>query len=566
MNDAFAKQMSDGYALDQPAVVLGRAMLESDVYTDSQIQVALSILNRHGLIAGATGTGKTKTLQVMAGQLSKAGVPCFVADIKGDVTGMAAPGDTTNPVVSQRMQSLNLPFTPSAHPVEFLSLSGKKGAQVRASVHSFGPLLLGKVLGLNDTQTSILSLIFKYCDDNSYPLLDLKDLAETLKYLSSDAGKSALADYGGMSPASVGVLLRSIIVLEQQGADIFFGEPEFDVADLLRTTADGQGIVSLLELSDVMEQPALFSTFMLWMLAQLYETLPEVGDLPKPKLCFFFDEAHLLFDGATDALLQEIERTARLIRSKGVGVYLVTQAPTDVPSSVLSQLGNRVQHALRAFTPEDADNLKKTARTFPMTDFYDVEKLLTSLGIGEAAVTVLSPKGVPTPLAATRLVAPDSSMSPIPDDQFASLVAASPLQAKYGTTVDRESAYEIIKGRIDAAAAAAAAAQPAAQAQPGTLVVPAAPPGQVTMTPAEVRRMQQDVARQAKEQLKEQQRQEREDAAAQKRLKAEQVRAERERQRTINSTIRAGEHMATSRLGQDVIRGVFGTLFGGGRK
>jgi DNA helicase HerA-like ATPase len=566
MNDAFAKQMSDGYALDQPAVVLGRAMLESDVYTDSQIQVALSILNRHGLIAGATGTGKTKTLQVMAGQLSKAGVPCFVADIKGDVTGMAAPGDTTNPVVSQRMQSLNLPFTPSAHPVEFLSLSGKKGAQVRASVHSFGPLLLGKVLGLNDTQTSILSLIFKYCDDNSYPLLDLKDLAETLKYLSSDAGKSALADYGGMSPASVGVLLRSIIVLEQQGADIFFGEPEFDVADLLRTTADGQGIVSLLELSDVMEQPALFSTFMLWMLAQLYETLPEVGDLPKPKLCFFFDEAHLLFDGATDALLQEIERTARLIRSKGVGVYFVTQAPTDVPSSVLSQLGNRVQHALRAFTPEDADNLKKTARTFPMTDFYDVEKLLTSLGIGEAAVTVLSPKGVPTPLAATRLVAPDSSMSPIPDDQFASLVAASPLQAKYGTTVDRESAYEIIKGRIDAAAAAAAAAQPAAQAQPGTLVVPAAPPGQVTMTPAEVRRMQQDVARQAKEQLKEQQRQEREDAAAQKRLKAEQVRAERERQRTINSTIRAGEHMATSRLGQDVIRGVFGTLFGGGRK
>jgi hypothetical protein len=566
MNDAFAKQMSDGYALDQPAVVLGRAMLESDVYTDSQIQVALSILNRHGLIAGATGTGKTKTLQVMAGQLSKAGVPCFVADIKGDVTGMAAPGDTTNPVVSQRMQSLNLPFTPSAHPVEFLSLSGKKGAQVRASVHSFGPLLLGKVLGLNDTQTSILSLIFKYCDDNSYPLLDLKDLAETLKYLSSDAGKSALADYGGMSPASVGVLLRSIIVLEQQGADIFFGEPEFDVADLLRTTADGQGIVSLLELSDVMEQPALFSTFMLWMLAQLYETLPEVGDLPKPKLCFFFDEAHLLFDGATDALLQEIERTARLIRSKGVGVYLVTQAPTDVPSSVLSQLGNRVQHAIRAFTPEDADNLKKTARTFPMTDFYDVEKLLTSLGIGEAAVTVLSPRGVPTPLTATRLVAPDSSMSPIPDDQFASLVAASPLQAKYGTTVDRESAYEIIKGRIDAAAAAAAAAQPAAQAQPGTLVVPAAPPGQVTMTPAEVRRMQQDVARQAKEQLKEQQRQEREDAAAQKRLKAEQVRAERERQRTINSTIRAGEHMATSRLGQDVIRGVFGTLFGGGRK
>ena len=256
MNDAFAKQMADGYALDQPAVLLGSAMLDNDVCTTtSHVQVALSILNRHGLIAGATGTGKTKTLQLMAGQLSKAGVPCFVADIKGDVTGMAAPGDATNPIVTQRMQSLELPYTPSAHPVEFLSLSGKRGAQVRATVHSFGPLLLGKVLGLNDTQTSILALIFKYCDDNNYPLLDLKDLAEALKFLSSDAGKGALADYGGMSPASVGVLLRSIIVLEQQGADIFFGEPEFDVADLLRTTADGQGIVSLLELSDVMDQP-----------------------------------------------------------------------------------------------------------------------------------------------------------------------------------------------------------------------------------------------------------------------------------------------------------------------
>ncbi|HEY7023664.1 MAG TPA: helicase HerA-like domain-containing protein, partial [Candidatus Limnocylindrales bacterium] len=355
MNDAFAKQMTGGYTLDQPAVVVGSPMLDDELYNDTHVQVALSILNRHGLIAGATGTGKTKTLQLMAGQLSKAGVPCFVADIKGDVTGMAAPGDGTNPIVSQRMQSLNLPFTASAHPVEFLSLSGKKGAQVRATVHSFGPLLLGKVLGLNDTQTSILALIFKYCDDNSYPLLDLKDLAETLKFLSSDNGKGALADYGGMSAASVGVLLRSIIVLEQQGADIFFGEPEFDVADLLRTTADGQGIVSLLELSDVMDKPALISTFMLWMLAQLYEMLPEVGDLPKPKLCFFFDEAHLLFDSASNALLQEIEHTARLIRSKGVGVYFVTQAPTDVPSSVLAQLGNRVQHALRAFTPEDAD-------------------------------------------------------------------------------------------------------------------------------------------------------------------------------------------------------------------
>src|SRR3954453_5935435 len=493
MNDAFAKQMSDGYALDQPALLLGSPMLDDELYNDSHVQVALSILNRHGWIAGATGTGKTKTLQLMAGQLSKAGVPCFVADIKGDVTGMAAPGDPTNPIVSQRMTALGVPFTASGHPVEFLSLSGKRGAQVRATVHSFGPLLLGKVLDLNDTQTSILALIFKYCDDNSYPLLDLKDLAAALKFLSSDEGKGALVDYGGMSAASVGVLQRSIIVLEQEGADVFFGEPQFDVTDLLRTTADGQGIVSLLELADVMDQPRLFSTFMLWMLAQLYETLPEVGDLPKPKLCFFFDEAPLLFDDASSALLDEIERTARLIRSKGVGVYFVTQSPTDVPSSVLSQLGNRVQHALRAFTPDDADNLRKTARTFPISEFYDVEKLLTSLGIGEAAITVLSPRGVPTPLAATRLIAPDSQMSPIPDDQFAALVAASPLQAKYGATVDRESAYEMIQARLDAArtqAAQQAAAQkgvPQPVPPTATATQPTAAPGTITMTPGELR-------------------------------------------------------------------------------
>src|SRR3954462_11924964 len=430
MGKAFHDAMATAYALTEPGLVLGSPMLGDELANDARVQVALSMLNRHGLIAGATGTGKTKTLQLLAGQLSKAGVPVFVADIKGDLTGLAAPGDATNPKLVERVNSLGWTFVPSGHPVEFLSLSGKLGAQVRATVHSFGPLLLGKVLDLNETQTSILALVFKYCDDNDLPLLDLKDLTATLKFLSSDEGKPILADYGGMSSASVGVLLRSIVVLEQEGADTFFGEPEFDVDDLLRTTPEGEGIISVLELSDVMDQPRLFSTFMLWMLAQLYSSLPEVGDLPKPKLCFFFDEAHLLFDNASGALMDEIERTARLIRSKGVGVYFVTQQPTDVPSSVLSQLGNRIEHALRAFTPEDADNLRKTARTFPMTDFYDVEKLLTSLGIGEAAITVLSPRGIPTPLAATRLIAPDSQMSPIPDDQFAALVARGPLQPK----------------------------------------------------------------------------------------------------------------------------------------
>ena len=303
----------------------------AELANDARVQVALSMMNRHGLIAGATGTGKTKTLQLLAGQLSKAGVPVFVSDIKGDVTGIAGPGDGTNPKVVERVTSLDLTFVPSGHPAEFLSLSGKLGAQVRATVHSFGPLLLGKVLDLNETQTSILALVFKYCDDNDLPLLDLKDLTATLKFLASDEGKPILADYGGMSAASVGVLLRSIVVLEQEGSDTFFGEPEFDVADLIRSTPEGEGIVSVLELSDVMDKPRLFSTFMLWMLAQLYESLPEVGDLPKPKLCFFFDEAHLLFDDASDALLEQIERTARLIRSKGVGVYFVTQVADRCP-------------------------------------------------------------------------------------------------------------------------------------------------------------------------------------------------------------------------------------------
>src|SRR6188508_2645774 len=311
MSNDFDKAMADGYALTDPALVLGRPMLDEQPSNAAFVQVALSILNRHGLIAGATGTGKTKTLQLMAGQLSKAGVPCFVADIKGDLTGLAAPGDGSNPKVQERMTSLGLPFEPAGHPVEFLSLSGKRGAQVRATVSSFGPLLLGKVLDLNETQTSILALIFKYCDDNDLPLLDLKDLTATLKFLDSEEGKPYLREYGGMSSASVGVLLRSIVVLEQEGADVFFGEPEFEVEDLLRTTPDGEGIISVLELSDVMDKPRLFSTFMLWMLAELYESLPEVGDLPKPKLCFFFDEAHLLFADVSDALMEQIERTAR---------------------------------------------------------------------------------------------------------------------------------------------------------------------------------------------------------------------------------------------------------------
>ena len=559
MDQAFRDAIASGYALDpaeETALVMGSAMHGGELFNETRVQVALSMLNRHGLIAGATGTGKTKTLQLLAGQLSMAGVPVFAADIKGDLSGIALPGDAANPKVQERAASLGLEFEGRGHPVEFLSLTGAQGAQVRASVHSFGPLLLGKVLDLNETQTSILALIFKYCDDNDLPLLDLKDLATTLKFLSSDEGKPILKEYGGMSAASVGVLLRSIIVLEQEGADVFFGEPEFDVDDLLRKTPDGQGVVSVLELSDVMDQPRLFSTFMLWMLAQLYESLPEVGDLPQPKLCFFFDEAHLLFDDASEALMDQVERTARLIRSKGVGIYFVTQAPTDVPASVLAQLGNRVQHALRAFTPDDADALRKTARTFPMTEFYDVEKTITSLGTGEALVTVLTPRGVPTPLAATRLLPPDSLMAPMPPDELAAAIAGSAFQAKYGTTVDRDSAHERITARLSAARHAAIEASTRAGLDPTTAG------GLNDMTPAQQKR---ELARQQKAieaaEVRAQREAERQRNADEKAAAA----AAKARQKTIDTALRTGGKVVTSRLGQDIVRGVFGVLFGGGK-
>ena len=553
MDQAFRKAVSEGYTLDEPAIVIGSAMHENALLNEPRVQISLAMLNRHGLIAGATGTGKTKTLQLLAGQLSQAGVPVFVADVKGDLSGLAAPGDATNPKLVERVESMAWTFQPAKHPIEFLSLTGEIGAPVRATVHSFGPLLLGKVLDLNETQTSILALVFKYCDDNDLPLLDLKDLATTLKFLSSDEGKAILEEYGGMSKASVGVLLRALVVLEQEGADVFFGEPEFDVADLLRTTPDGQGVISVLELRDVMDKPRLFSTFMLWMLAQLYELLPEAGDLPKPKLCFFFDEAHLLFDDASEALMDQVERTARLIRSKGVGVYFVTQAPTDVPSSVLAQLGNRVQHALRAFTPEDSDNLRKTVRTFPSTDFYDVEETITSLGIGEALVTVLTPRGVPTPLVATRLLPPDSLMAAINDNEVSALVLTSPFQAKYGQTIDRVSAHEMIQGRL------ATARELAAEQAVRDGVSPTTSDGLNTMTPAQQRR---EIERQAREMARQQREAERYRKAQEKEARADA----RARQRTIDNTVRTAGRVVTSRAGQSVLRGIFDTLFGGGRR
>jgi len=444
---AFTEMLAAGYASDQPSLVLGAALEGAQVHQEPKIRLPLSMANRHGLIAGATGTGKTRTLQLLTEQLSAQGVPVFAADMKGDLSGLAMAAEATERV-SARSSDLGWDWKSKGVPVEFVSLTGALGVQLRATVSSFGPLLLGKVLSLNDTQTSVLAMVFKYSDDNQLPLLDLHDLRAVLQFLGSDDGKAALKQYGGMSSASVGVLLRKMVELESQGAERFFGEPEFDVHDMLQLTSDGRGVVTCLELPDVAEKPKLFSTFMMWMLAELYHNLPEAGDLPKPKLVFFFDEAHLLFDDASKAFIDQIEQVVRLIRSKGVGVYFVTQTPKDVPEGVLAQLGNRIQHALRAHTPDDDKALRATVRTFPKTSFYDLGETLTSLGIGEAVVTVLNARGTPTPVVATRLIPPSSRMAPLTPEELQADISQSSLLAEYGKSLDRESAREILASRM----------------------------------------------------------------------------------------------------------------------
>jgi DNA helicase HerA-like ATPase len=426
-------------------VPLGAPVHDGQCHPEPLVGIPLAMMNRHGLIAGATGTGKTKTLQRLAEGLSAAGVPVFVADIKGDVAGLAMPG-APGAKVATRAQEVGVAWGPAAFPIELLSLSGKLGAPVRATVSSFGPLALAKVMGLNDTQTSVLSMVFKYCDDRRLPLLDLKDLRAVLNHLTG-AGADTLRDYGGISKASVGVLLREMVSLEQQGAGPFFGEPELEIADLLAAAPDGRGRISVLALSDVQDKPALFSTFMMWMLAELYHQLPEVGDLDKPKLVFFFDEAHLLFRDASKAFLDQVEQVVRLVRSKGVGIFFVTQSPKDVPPAILGQLGNRVQHALRAFTPDDEKALRAAARTFPKTSFYDVPGTLTSLGIGEALVTVLDERGAPSPPFVGRIAPPASRMGPLTEEERAPLLRTAQVQ-KYAAAVDRESAYEILGARL----------------------------------------------------------------------------------------------------------------------
>ncbi|MEV7369969.1 helicase HerA-like domain-containing protein [Streptomyces sp. NPDC090301] len=459
-----AAEIAAGYAFEGAALDLGALLWDGACHPDAQIRIPLPVLNRHGLVAGATGTGKTKTLQLIAEQLSANGVPVFLADIKGDVSGVSAPGEDGEKV-RERAAQVGQEWRATGFPCEFYGLGGTgPGIPVRATVTSFGPVLLSKVLQLNQTQEQSLGLIFHYADSKGLELVDLKDLRAVVAFLVSDTGKAELKGIGGLSTVTAGVILRSITAFEQQGAGDFFGEPEFDTGEFLRTAADGRGIVSVLELPSVQDKPQLFSTFLMWMLADLFNDLPEVGDLEKPKLVFFFDEAHLLFRGASKAFLESITQTVRLIRSKGVGVFFVTQTPKDVPSDVLAQLGNRVQHALRAFTPDDAKALKATVRTFPNSP-YDLEEVLTGLGTGEAVITVLSEKGAPTPVAATRLRAPESLMGPVGAAALDAAVKGSLLYGRYAEAVDRESAYEKLTAEQRAAEAAALDAAAAKEAE-----------------------------------------------------------------------------------------------------
>ncbi|HEU6444504.1 MAG TPA: helicase HerA-like domain-containing protein [Gaiellaceae bacterium] len=455
----FGKTIADAYEFDGESLDLGRGVHEGKVVGEAAVRLPLATSNRHGLIAGATGTGKTRTLQLIAEQLSAAGVPVVAADMKGDLSGIAQPGEPGG-TAEKRAAELGQDWQPQGFPTEFLSIGGiGPGVPVRATVSDFGPLLLGKVLEANETQEQSLSLVFRYADEKGLPILDLADLRALLTFFDSDDGKKELRAIGGVSSATIGVLLRSLAQLEDGGGTEFFGEPQLDIADLLRVAPDGRGIISCLELPAVQDKPKLFSTVLMWLLAELFEQLPEVGDVPKPKLAFFFDEAHLLFADATDAFLDSVVQTVRLIRSKGVGVFFITQTPKDIPADVLAQLGNRVQHALRAFTPQDAKALKASVSTYPTSEFYDLEELLTQLGTGEAAVTILSEKGVPTPVVHTRLRGPLARMAPADDVDGAA--KASPLFAKYGTRTDRESAHELLAARMERSAEPAGETEPA---------------------------------------------------------------------------------------------------------
>ena len=444
----FSKHINEGYASKGESITLGGAILNGEAVADTFVKVPLKTLNRHGLIAGATGTGKTKTIQVFSEQLSSLGIPVLMMDIKGDFSGIAKEGEE-KPFITERHTKINIPYATASFPVELMSLSQQNGVRLRATVSEFGPVLFSRILDLNDTQTGVVSVIFKYCDDNKMPLLDLKDIKKVLNYITEEGKEEITANYGKISTSTTGIILRKIIELEQQGGDIFFGEKSFEIDDLMRFDENGKGYVNIIRLTDIQDKPKLFSTFMLSLLAEIYQQMPEKGDVEQPELVIFIDEAHLIFNEASKALLDQIETIIKLIRSKGIGVYFVTQNPMDVPASVLAQLGLKIQHALRAFTANDRQAIRQTADNYPTSIYYKTDEVLTSLGIGEAFVTALNEKGIPTPLAATMMRAPMSRMDVLTETEITEINGKSKLVRKYAEEIDRESAYEILAKKIE---------------------------------------------------------------------------------------------------------------------
>lgn len=444
----FSKHINEGYASKGESITLGGAILNGEAVADTFVKVPLKTLNRHGLIAGATGTGKTKTIQVLSEQLSSFGIPVLMMDIKGDFSGIAKKGEEKT-FITERHAKINIPYTTASFPVELMSLSQQNGVRLRATVSEFGPVLFSRILDLNDTQTGVVSVIFKYCDDNKMPLLDLKDIKKVLNYITEEGKEEITANYGKISTSTTGIILRKIIELEQQGGDIFFGEKSFEIDDLMRFDENGKGYVNIIRLTDIQDKPKLFSTFMLSLLAEIYQQMPEKGDVEQPELVIFIDEAHLIFNEASKALLDQIETIIKLIRSKGIGVYFVTQNPMDVPASVLAQLGLKIQHALRAFTANDRQAIRQTADNYPTSIYYKTDEVLTSLGIGEAFVTALNEKGIPTPLAATMMRAPMSRMDVLTETEITEINGKSKLVRKYAEEIDRESAYEILAKKIE---------------------------------------------------------------------------------------------------------------------
>lgn len=455
----FSEHINNGYATKGESIILGGAILDGEALPNTHVKIPLKTLNRHGLIAGATGTGKTKTIQVLSEQLSSFGIPVLMMDIKGDFSGIAAKGEE-KPFITERHAKITLPYETNFFPVELMTLSAQDGVRMRATVSEFGPVLFSRILDLNDTQAGVVSVIFKYCDDKKMPLLDLKDVKKLINYITEEGKAEIAADYGKISTSTTGIILRKIIELEQQGGDIFFGEKSFEIDDLMRLDENGKGYVNILRLTDIQDKPKLFSTFMLSLLAEIYQQMPEKGDSDQPELVVFIDEAHLIFDQASKALLDQIETIVKLIRSKGIGIYFVTQNPMDVPASVLAQLGLKIQHALRAFTAKDRQAIKQTADNYPTSDYYKTDEVLTSLGIGEAFVTALNEKGIPTPLAATMMRAPMSRMDVLTETEISEINAKSKLVKKYAEEIDRESAYEILTKKIEEANQAAEEIKP----------------------------------------------------------------------------------------------------------